>query len=82
VFLTAEGPLQQALSCGVHHQDTVLMAGDLNCALTGADVLGGQEAAGNRAVGASALADLLASRGMLDAWGALHGATGQVVASQ
>ncbi len=53
-FFAVGGPLQHATSVGVQAGELVFMAGDFNCALSAADVLGGQEAAGARSVGAAA----------------------------
>ena len=72
-FLGVDGSLQRALVGDAPGGGLVFMAGDFNCALSGADVLGGERAAGSRAVGAAALADLLAAQGLVDVWGSLHG---------
>jgi exonuclease III len=68
-FLGADGPLQHMLASGQQGREWVFLAGDFNCALHADDVLGAE---GSRAVGAAALADLLASGGLSDAWGSLH----------
>ncbi len=73
-FFAQEGPLQQAvLACPGTPGPAVFLAGDFNCVMRPEDVWGGAPAIGNRGQGAGELASLLATAGLQDVWGCLHG---------
>jgi hypothetical protein len=73
-FFAQEGPLQQAMSTAPGDPLTaVFLAGDFNCVMRPEDVWGGAHALGTRGQGTGQLASLLASAGLQDVWGCLHG---------
>ena len=73
-FFAQDGVLQPALlAAPVVAAADVFLAGDFNCVMRPEDVWGGASNLGNRGVGATQLASMLAASGLRDVWGTLHG---------